>query len=154
MPPVYSESEASPKGRTVTGGSQSQSFDLNKKVLVIRRSPVEYYLTGYYELPGGKVDFGDDPKQSLEREFVEEVNLKVKALYPYRVFTYLSDKGNRHTIELVYLVQLDDNLKLSKEHDDFKWISLNDICSLKMSCEIKLNIKVGLQEIKKKGIIL
>ena len=27
MPPVYSESEASPKGRAVTGGSQTQLFD-------------------------------------------------------------------------------------------------------------------------------
>src|SRR3989344_8186966 len=28
------------------------------KVLVVRRSSAEPYLTGYYELPGGKVDFG------------------------------------------------------------------------------------------------
>lgn len=45
---------------------------VDDKVLVIRRSEKETYLTGYYELPGGKVDFGEHPKISLEREFLEE----------------------------------------------------------------------------------
>jgi len=121
------------------------------KVLVVRRSSAEPYLTGYYELPGGKVDFGDHPKESLEREFMEEVNLKVIALHPYRVFTYISDKGNRHTVELVYFVQLDDdikNIKLSEEHDDFKWISAEEVDDLQISDEIKMNIKVGFKEIE------
>lgn len=119
----------------------------NNKVLVVRRSFAEKYLTGYYELPGGKIDFGDSPKESLEREFMEEVNLKVNPLCPYRVFTYISDSGNRHTVELVYRVKLDDdveNIKLSEEHDDFKWISIEDIEKLKMTDEIKTNIKQGL----------
>jgi len=121
------------------------------KVLVIRRSSAESYLTGYYELPGGKVDFGDHPKEALEREFIEEVNLKVIALHPYRVFTYISDKGNRHTVELVYFVQLDDdanNIRLSEEHDDFKWISAKKADYLQISDEVKMNIKIGLKEIE------
>jgi 8-oxo-dGTP diphosphatase len=121
------------------------------KILVVRRSSAEPYLTGFYELPGGKVEFGDHPEESLEREFMEEVNLKVIALHPYRVFTYISDNGNRHTVELVYLVKLDDdvkNVKLSEEHDDFKWISADEVDSLKMSDEIKKNIKLGFKEIK------
>ena len=123
----------------------------DNKVLVVRRSSAEPYLTGYYELPGGKVDFGDYPKESLEREFMEEVNLKVIALHPYRVFTYISDKGNRHTVELVYFVELNDdvkNIKLSEEHDDFKWISAEEVNDLQISDEIKMNIKVGFKEIE------
>ncbi len=121
------------------------------KVLVVRRSSAEPYLTGFYELPGGKVEFGDHPEESLEREFMEEVNLKIIPLHPYRIFTYISDNGNRHTVELVYLVKLDDdvkNVKLSEEHNDFKWISADEADSLKMSDEIKTNIKLGFKEIK------
>ena len=54
-----------------------------------------------------KLNTAEYKNQSLEREFMEEVNLKVIALHPYRVFTYISDKGNRHTVELVYFVQLE-----------------------------------------------
>lgn len=121
------------------------------KVLVVRRSTAEPYLTGYYELPGGKVDFGDHPKETLEREFLEETNLKVKALHPYRIFTYISDKGRRHTVELVYLVRSEDDLKnirLSEEHDDYKWISIEDLEQIKISDEIKINIKEGLEKQK------
>ncbi|MEA3430051.1 MAG: NUDIX hydrolase [Nanoarchaeota archaeon] len=123
----------------------------DNKVLVVRRSSAEPYLTGYYELPGGKVDFGDHPKDTLEREFMEEVNLKIIALHPYRIFTYISEKGNRHTVELVYFVKLDDevdNIKLSDEHDDFKWVSVDEIDTLQISDEIKTNIKAGLKEIE------
>ena len=123
----------------------------DNKVLVVRRSSAEPYLTGYYELPGGKVDFGDHPKESIEREFMEEVNLKIIALYPYRVFTYVSDKGNRHTVELVYFVKIDDdvkNIKLREEHDDFKWISVDEVNTLQISDEIKTNIKIGFKEIE------
>lgn len=120
------------------------------KVLIVRRSAAEPFLTGYYELPGGKVDFGDHPEQSLEREFLEEVNLKVVALKPYRIFTFVSDKGNRHTVEIVYFVKLDDDIKkikLSEEHDDFRWISVDEVDNYKISDEIKKNIKEGFQKL-------
>ena len=103
----------------------------NNKALVVKRSPHEKFLGGYYELPGGKVDFGEHPKQALEREFLEEVNLNVTAEEsPYRVFTDISDEGKRHTIELVYRVVLKDNvknIKLSGAHTDFKWVTFEEL---------------------------
>ncbi len=86
---------------------------------------------------------------------MEEVNLKVIASHPYRVFTYLSDNGHRHTVELVYFVELDDdtkNIKLSEEHDDFKWISEEEVDDLQISDEIKMNIKVGFKEIEDRAV--
>ncbi|WP_051272019.1 NUDIX domain-containing protein [Shimazuella kribbensis] len=47
----------------------------DNKVLVIQRSQKEKFLPGYYELPGGKVDFGEDPAEALAREFREELRL-------------------------------------------------------------------------------
>ncbi|MBA4493810.1 NUDIX domain-containing protein [Paenactinomyces guangxiensis] len=34
-------------------------------------------MPGYYELPGGQVNFGEDPNDALRRDFYEEVNLKI-----------------------------------------------------------------------------
>lgn len=123
---------------------------VDKKVLILRRSSKEPFLTGYYELPGGKIDFGETPQEALKREFLEETNLKIIPRKIIRVFTYLSNNGNRHTVELVYLVNLNDeikNLKLSDEHDDIKWISIEEIDSIKMSDEIKENIKTSFNPI-------
>jgi len=124
---------------------------LDDKVLVVRRSQNESYLPGYYELPGGKVDFEERPETSLEREFLEEVNLHVKTSDPYRVFTYVSDKGKRHTVEIVFLVELKDdikNIKLSKAHDAFKWVSREDVDKINMSDEIRTNIIEGFNKFK------
>lgn len=121
------------------------------KILIVRRSEKEDTLKGFYELPGGKVDFGEHPKDSLKREFMEETNLEVEIERPYRIFTYVTHEGNRHTIEIVYITVLNDNienLKLSGEHDDYKWISIEEVDGFEMSDQIKINIKEGFALLK------
>lgn len=120
------------------------------KVLIVRRSQNEKFLPGYYELPGGKVDFGENPATSLAREFLEETNLKVEAVKPYRIFSYVSENNQRHTVEIVYLVKIVDNgndLKLSDAHDDYRWVPNSDLKKYKISDEIVKNIKEGFHEI-------
>mgnify|MGYP001575585166 CR=1 FL=1 len=119
---------------------------VNGKVLVVRRSQKEKFLAGHYELPVGKVDFSEHPEQSLKREFMEEVNLDVEVKNPFRIFTYVSHKGKRHTVDIVYMVRLNSdlqNLKLSEEHDDLKWVNIDTMGKVKMTDEMKTNIRGG-----------
>jgi 8-oxo-dGTP diphosphatase len=122
------------------------------KVLVIQRSEREKFLPGYFELPGGKVDFGEDPAEALAREFKEEVDLDVVVGNPYHTFSYVSESGNRHTVEILYKVSLADtttttkpNIKLSEDHSDSKWIGLDQLEQLQLSDEIKSCIWKGYQ---------
>src|SRR5687768_16315391 len=101
----------------------------NEHALIIRRGLHEKFLPGKYELPGGKVDFGEDPSISLSREFSEEVNIKIEVTIPFRTFSYVMEDENRHSIEIMYLVKLlgdPRDIKLSEDHDDFKWITIDD----------------------------
>ncbi len=45
----------------------------DSKVLIVKRSESENFLPGQYELLGGKVEFGENPTDAIEREFKEEV---------------------------------------------------------------------------------
>jgi 8-oxo-dGTP diphosphatase len=122
------------------------------KVLVIQRSEREKFLPGYFELPGGKVDFGEDPAEALAREFKEEVDLDVVVGNPYHTFSYISENKNRHTVEILYKVRLTDktnepNIKLSEDHSDAKWIGLDQLEQLQLSDEIKSCILRGFQSI-------
>ncbi|MBT3304187.1 NUDIX domain-containing protein [Candidatus Woesearchaeota archaeon] len=110
------------------------------KVLVVRRSSVEEVLSGYYELPGGKVEFGDHPEETVVREFKEETGLDVSVIKLFKVFTYVI--GENHTVELVYIVSGEGEVVLSEEHDDYKWVS--DVNDLQMTEKMKKNIKEGL----------
>lgn len=125
----------------------STGFLFNEqKTLIIKRSKDETFLPGYFELPGGKVDFGEDPKEALEREYREEVHLQVKVGDPFKVFSYVSGKGNRHTIEIlfhVFLLHPDQEVRLSPAHEEYRWITLDEVEQYLISPEIKDSIIQG-----------
>lgn len=104
------------------------------KILVVRRHKDDDFLAGYYELPGGKIDGNETHEQALEREFLEEVNLRIKVIRRYRDFNYQTGP-NAKAVDYEHIVTLAPsegiaNLKLSFEHDDYKWIDLDDLGQL------------------------
>jgi 8-oxo-dGTP diphosphatase len=110
------------------------------KVLLIRRSQREKFYPGHFELPGGKVDFGENPVKALEREFLEETNLKIAVENPLRTFSYVSEGGQRHSVEIVFRVFLVSNpseIQLSADHDEYRWALPSRIDELKLSEEIR-----------------
>ena len=109
------------------------------KALIIRRSEREEQLAGYYELPGGKVEFGDDPADTVEREFHEETGLEVSASEPYFVLSYVHP-SNAHRIEIVYLVTSHDRgaVILSDEHDEHLWVDADELATCIASNNVRM----------------
>lgn len=58
------------------------------KVLLIKRSKAEDVLPGLWDIPGGILKDGEDPKEGALREVKEETNLEVKNV---RLFHYTSN---------------------------------------------------------------
>lgn len=52
---------------------------LGGKVLLIKKGRGPY--SGMYDLPGGGIEFGETPLQTLRREFLEETGLAVEPLH-------------------------------------------------------------------------
>ena len=109
-------------------------FILSKdQVLIVQRSMREKFFPGVYEMPGGKVDFGERAEDAVKREVKEETNLDIKVFEPFYTFSYvsgISDGSKRHTIEIVFRCELNcprDQIKLSMDHDNFKWIGQKEI---------------------------
>lgn len=116
------------------------------KVLVLKRSQKEKFLPGYWEMPGGKVEFGEDINEAVAREVKEETNLDVKVIGPYAAFSYVSDDGNRHTVDIQFRVEVIgdiDDLKTTEAHDETKWVSENELDNLEISGSMKEAIKKG-----------
>ncbi|MCD4762012.1 NUDIX domain-containing protein, partial [bacterium] len=118
----------------------------NNKALLLKRSAREKFLPGYFEMPGGKVEFGEAPEVALKREIKEETKLTISVIALFFTFSYTADLNNIHTIDIQYLVKVISplsSLKLSKEHDEFAWVKLDELNNYKITDAMKLAINKG-----------
>ena len=130
-------------------------FLLNEdlKVLVVRRSKKSKILPKYYELPGGKVEFREEPEAALQREFLEETGLKVRICNPFHVCSYdWEQEASRQSIAITYFVQplraeclRDIKITLSDEHSDYKWANMEMLKLLKIHENARKAIEFGLR---------
>jgi mutator protein MutT len=98
-----------------------------RNVLLIQRAADDHWPL-HWEFPRGKCDkpIGEDLIHCLKREVKEETGLDVKPIELIDKIEYLADGGTRKSICHNYLCMLNDpdqEIKLSKEHDSYKWIS-------------------------------
>jgi 8-oxo-dGTP diphosphatase len=85
---------------------------------------------GRYHLPGGRVEPGEPFFAGLHREIMEETGLKVEVERPVYVdewFPMIRGVKN-HIVAMFFACKaLTGEVKLSLEHDDFRWVYPGDI---------------------------
>ena len=99
-------------------------MNAERSVLLIKRSETEDVLTGVWDIPGGTLEDGEDPKEGVLREVKEETNLEVKNL---RLFHYTSsvDYGkNEQFVRLIFTGECaSSDIRLNPEdHDEYRWV--------------------------------
>jgi len=113
-----------------------------RKILIIKRSSKEDVYACEWDLPGGKVRFGEHPIDSIKREVYEETKLKIEIIRPLDVWTFFKD-GKTQVIGITFLAKpITSKISLGREHTSYKWILPKDID--------KYKIHEGVKEIVKK----
>ena len=99
-------------------------------ILLTRRKQGEK-LAGYWEFPGGKVEDGESPQQTIEREIQEELHVSVKAgkIVTSSVYNY-----THGAIELiaVYADIVSGTIQLTV-HDKYDWVEVPDLLAYKLA---------------------
>ena len=94
----------------------------NKVVVTKYNEPSQ--KAGYYDIPGGKIEDGETPEQTVIREMVEETGLEVKNMkfkgktiieYPNRIFDLM----------YLYAMNVKENHKILKKIHQNGWILMN-----------------------------
>jgi 8-oxo-dGTP diphosphatase len=100
-------------------------------VLLIERAREPF--AGAWALPGGFVDYGEDPDQAVAREVAEETGLEGLPWRQFRVFGRPDRDPRGHTVTVVYVAELVGELPAVRGGDDAanaRWYPLQDLPDL------------------------
>jgi 8-oxo-dGTP diphosphatase len=108
-----------------------QEFDGVEKVFLPKRAATKKFLPNVYELPGGHIDFGEEPVVGLKREIDEEFGAQVEVGDPFFVFTYTNEVKCSHSIEVIYFARFISDLGSialnPEDHSEFDWFAEDEL---------------------------
>jgi 8-oxo-dGTP diphosphatase len=103
------------------------SFNDKEEILCALRSP-NMSLPNLWEFPGGKIEEGERPEESLIREIQEELGCKVE------VYELIEDVVHEYSNVIVnlltYKTKIVEGIPTAKEHAELKWVPLKELRSL------------------------
>lgn len=121
-------------------------FYNNDRVLMLKDDK------GNWELPGGKLEFGEHPKDTLKRELEEELALAdvvIDEVVNVWDFTAkYADDDYQFVIVVFKCSSSEYKITISDEHTEYKWADLSEIDILPMKDGHRSTIKNYLKDKK------
>lgn len=123
----------------------------DQKTLLLRRANGRQSILGKYELPGGSLDYGEQPEDAMARYLSDDAGLIIQSAQLYDVLTYIDhdDRDIQYTF-ILYLVSLSSNgnkIHLSQNYDQYAWKKLGDVGQDELTESAKLLLGISQQEI-------
>lgn len=96
---------------------------LDNKILLLKRVKPSTDGLGFWELPGGGLEYGETPNQALIRELKEETGLDIVIIKPAYTFTKIRE--DYLTVGIGFLcIPKNDHVRLSDEHTDYCFVTI------------------------------
>lgn len=110
-------------------------IDKQNRILLLLRSKTDRWKPGWWDLPGGHLDGDETPMQGATREAFEECSLVVRGLIKIEakemgsiIKYFFATRDYSGSVDLI------PNPETGViEHDDYKWMTLQEIKALKNS---------------------
>lgn len=119
------------------------------KTLLLRRANGREAIVGKFELPGGKVAYGEQPDEALARRLQEATGLSIQTKQLFDVITYI-DHDDRDTqyvfiLYLVSLVAAGSKIRLSQNYDRYVWEKMSSIDQSELTESTQLLLGISQQ---------
>lgn len=116
----------------------------NGKILILKRIK-DTYEGGYWDLPGGTLEDGEDLTEGVKRETFEESGLKIENPGLFYYSSNVDIRKNKQFITIIFITELNDNKPIvvtnPEEHSESKWISPEDIVNYQVVSYLEPSIK-------------
>lgn len=101
------------------------------KTLLLKRANGRKTILGQYELPGGKLAYGEQPEDALRRYLHDDAGLHMQTSQLFDAVTYIDhDDNSVQYLVIVYWVSLASDynkIQLSENYNKYTWLKLSDI---------------------------
>jgi 8-oxo-dGTP diphosphatase len=110
------------------------------KILAIRRSNTAPRNALEWDLPGGIVEYGEDPVQAVIRETSEETALDIANITPIEIISQVGSFG--YLVLLLFQATATvTKISLSYEHDQYQWVTSDEFDALDTEDQFKKTVK-------------
>lgn len=104
---------------------------LGRVLLTQRNDPDNSYAHLKWQPPGGEIEYGEHPLDTLHREILEETGLQITLLTQQPIiYTHTYEESHKHIVMFVYPATPKDitiDFTLDKETADAQWYPLDKI---------------------------
>lgn len=120
------------------------------KALLLKRNNGRPSILGKFELPGGKLAYGEQPEDALRRYLHDDAGIHIQSSQLYDAVTYIDydDRAIQYGV-IVYLVTLAPQrhpMKLSGNYSKYKWHSMSNIHQSELTDLTQLLLGIVQQE--------
>lgn len=101
----------------------------NSQVLILKKTPEEMNgdaSKSSYDLPGGRVRYGEEIEEALKRELEEEIGVSCNEFELKTAWSVMRSDGVQLHILLYKAYYNNQTIRLSAEHDRYHWVGLED----------------------------
>ncbi len=96
----------------------------NDRVLIARKKQGKS-LEGYWEFPGGKIEVGETPEESLIREIKEELMVEIKIVSYFG--ENIHDYGKTKVRLMAFIAEIVSGEIVLKDHDAIEWVTVGEL---------------------------
>ena len=101
------------------------------RILLLKRANSEYG-EGQWCLPGGKLDYGDTPENTVKKELQEETNLAAENIaFMFYQNSPPMQPGKMHCVNLYFRCGCKGDIRLNEESSEYVWVTTDDAASYK-----------------------
>lgn len=117
-------------------------------VLLLRRVRSDAIDPGKWDLPGGRMRWGEKPCEALKREVYEETKLQIEIGAPLSVWQYKASESLQIVGITFRAYYLNGNVRLSSEHDNYRWVSPSEAASEHLDPNLKAEVRQATESIE------
>jgi ribonuclease HI/ADP-ribose pyrophosphatase YjhB (NUDIX family) len=122
------------------------------KTLLLRRANGREAILSKYELPGGKIEYSEQPEDALKRWIKDSTGLSTQTMQLFDVLTYIDrDDSDTQYVFILYLVSLASSgskLRLNQRYDRYTWEKMSDLHQNELTESTMLLLGISQQHIQ------